>query len=90
MELGQNYPNPFNPVTTIRFRTGSSTYAVIDVYDVNGRFVSRIFEGTAGPEKNTVTWDGTNGRGVPVSSGIYFCRLRAGEQALSRKMILLR
>jgi predicted GH43/DUF377 family glycosyl hydrolase len=90
MELHQNYPNPFNPVTTIRYHVGIRSHVVIAVYDVNGRFVSRIFEGLAGPEISTVTWDGTNDNGAPAASGIYFCRLRAGEQSLSRKMILLR
>jgi hypothetical protein len=89
-ELYQNYPNPFNPVTTIRYRTGSRSHVVIDVYDVNGGFVSRIFEGRSESGMNSIIWDGTNSGGAPVASGIYLYRLRADGQSVSRKMILLR
>ena len=90
MELYQNYPNPFNPVTTIRFRLNSRSSAVIDVYDINGAFVSRLFEGTGDSGMNSVKWDGTNSSGTQVASGIYLYRIQSGSISVSRKMILLR
>jgi hypothetical protein len=69
---------------------GIGEEAVIEIFDVNGAFVSRIFEGRADPGLNTVTWDGTHAGGGAAASGVYFCRLRCGNRSVSRKMVLLR
>jgi cytochrome bd-type quinol oxidase subunit 1 len=90
LELYQNYPNPFNPVTTIRYRLEHRSHVTLEIYDVNGGIVSRIFEGERKAGLNSVTWDGRNESGAAVASGIYFCRLGAGRLSVSKKMILLR
>ncbi len=89
-ELYQNYPNPFNPSTTIRFKLTSSSHAVIDIFDINGGFVSRIFDGTGKSGMNSITWEGTNNSGTPAASGIYLYRLQSAGGSVSKKMILLR
>ena len=90
LELYQNYPNPFNPVTTIRYRLDQRSNVTLDVYNVKGRFVSRILEGERKAGLNSVTWDGRNESGAAVDSGIYFYRLSMGSLSISKKMILLR
>jgi hypothetical protein len=90
IRLYQNYPNPFNPVTTIRYDLDHDSWITIDIYDVNGGIVARIFEGTRRAGPGSITWDGRNSGGEPAASGIYFCRLSSGPLSVSRKMILLR
>ncbi len=52
--LHQNYPNPFNPTTTIAFDLPAAGRAIVDVFDVKGRRVQRVFEGTLPAGAHTV------------------------------------
>jgi len=96
--LYQNFPNPFNPSTVIRFDVpgrvegngSTSARIVMNVYDVRGRIVKRLIDGSMPAGPATVTWDGMNESGTNVSSGIYFLRMITGEQRHTRKMVLLR
>lgn len=88
--LAQNRPNPFNPSTTIRFGLAAVGPVNLRIYDQRGALVTVLLEGRAGAGLHEIVWDGTNTAGLPVASGVYFCRLEAGTAALSRKLILLR
>jgi photosystem II stability/assembly factor-like uncharacterized protein len=52
----------------------------------------KLGEGWSGVEgcQGTVTWNGTDDNNKPVSSGIYFYKLKVGDFQKVRKMILLR
>jgi len=89
MLLG-NYPNPFNPSTEIRFLTSVPGYAVLEIFDLAGRKVRTIFDGNIKAGENIVSWDGFNDWGNPVSSGIYFYRLRSETGSQIRKMTLIK
>jgi hypothetical protein len=89
-QLYQNVPNPFNPSTTIRFELREQADVSLIVYDVAGRSVKRLSNGTRTRGVHTVSWDGTNDAGEHVSSGIYFYRLDAGSYVQTRKMLLLK
>jgi hypothetical protein len=88
--LQQNYPNPFNPHTTIRFSVPREGVVSLRVYDVAGRLVATLADRRYAAGPHTVAWDGTNSRGGPVASGIYFYKLAAGDRVSTRKMLLLR
>ena len=90
--LGRNYPNPFNPSTriVIGIPNGTSERVSLNVYNVQGQLVKTVFEGSKTPGFHTFEWDGTNNRGVGVSSGVYFVRFQAARTVLTRKMILLK
>ena len=83
-------PNPFNPVTIIRFeleRTGSTQ---LQIYAVDGRLVATLVDGSLPAGLHERTWDGTDRSGQRVASGIYFCRLTAGEFQQTQRMALVK
>jgi hypothetical protein len=88
--LGQNHPNPFNPETYIRYSLRKPGSVGLRVYDVDGRLIKGLVEEDLPAGEYTVRWDGTDEGGSPVASGIYFCRLEAGDSRDVRKMVLLK
>ena len=88
--LGQNQPNPFNPGTVIPYSINEQINVTLVVYDVLGRHVRTLVDGTRFPGTYTESWDGTNEAGGTVASGVYLYRLRAGSFEQTRKMTLLR
>jgi flagellar hook assembly protein FlgD len=88
--LHQNHPNPFNPSTTIRFTLAAREHTSIVVYDAKGRRVRTLVDAAQDAGEHEVEWDGRDANGVVVSSGVYFCRLSAGIQSETRKMVLLK
>jgi hypothetical protein len=90
LALYQNHPNPFNPTTVIRFVLDRKVHANLSVYDVQGRFVTNLVNQVLGEGLNEVEWGGVDASGRPVSSGVYFYRLQAGNKVLTRKMVLMK
>jgi len=90
MTLTQNYPNPFNPETAIQFALPEGSRVTLDIYNLMGRRVIRLYDGYASAGYHTVHWNGLNAQGRPAASGVYFYRLSAGSRVMSKKMVLLR
>lgn len=85
-----SYPNPFNPSVQIRFEMGQRNHALLNIYDVNGRLVRTLVNGTLPAGQHTFAWDGRNNRGAQTSSGLYFYRLQVADMEEKGKLILLR
>lgn len=85
-----NSPNPFNPSTTISYTLPEQAGVKLEIYDVAGRRIANLVDAVQGPGDHRIGWDGKDGNGVPVTSGIYFYRITAGETRISKKMILVR
>ncbi|OQX85631.1 MAG: hypothetical protein B6D63_01870 [Candidatus Latescibacteria bacterium 4484_7] len=90
-----NYPNPFNPQTTIMMRFPSNGLSEkrnvsLKIFDVSGRLVRDLFEGSIAGENLRVNWDGTDDSGRKVSSGAYFYRIEEGSSISVGKMLLIR
>jgi hypothetical protein len=88
--LNQNYPNPFNPSTTIRFTLAKPSNVKITVYDLRGRKINEILQQALAAGEHAIAWDAMDQEGNPVSAGVYFYKLDAGDFTATRKMILLR
>jgi len=96
-----NYPNPFNPLTTISFTISNELHeqSELIIYNIKGQKIKELpaiqsdaqhrIEGD-GNRRYSVIWNGTDHNNRPVSSGIYFYKLRSGDHELSRKMLLLK
>jgi len=89
-ELYPNYPNPFNPRTSIPYSLQEDTRVSVRVYDVTGKTVKTLVDMQQTAGSHTVTWDGMDKGGRPVSSGIYIIRLEAGDFIKVRKITLVR
>jgi len=83
-------PSPFAAATTIRFTLASRGPVRLDVYDVLGRRVRVLADGTLDAKSHERTWDGRDDEGRAVANGIYFVRLVAGGADVRRKVVRLR
>jgi len=88
--LAQNRPNPFNSSTTIQYGLVAPTCVKLAIYDIRGALVRRLARGELPAGHHRATWDGCDNRGRRVGSGIYFCRLEAGDFTETRRMVILR
>ncbi|KPL03865.1 MAG: hypothetical protein AMJ90_02850 [candidate division Zixibacteria bacterium SM23_73_2] len=89
-ELYPNYPNPFNPTTTIEYSLAQNSWVNLSIYNLLGQKVKTLINEYQNKGPKTVRWDGKDEYGETLSSGVYFCRLRAEEFSQSEKMILIR
>jgi VCBS repeat protein/flagellar hook capping protein FlgD len=89
--LLQNFPNPFNPRTTIRYALPRDERDHLAVFDVQGRLVVTLRDGIESAGNHVVSWDGRDGHGEAVDSGVYFYALttESGEHE-SKRMVLLK
>ena len=88
--LYQNYPNPFNPVTRINYGLPIQGNVNITIYDMMGRIVKTLINGSQTAGHKSIQWNATNDRNEPVPSGLYLYRIQAGEFRQTKKMVLLK
>ena len=88
--LYQNFPNPFNPATTIEFDLPHDAIVRLEVFNLLGEEVATLAQSTESVGRHKVVWNGRDRNDNPVSSGVYFYSLHAGQETITRKLILLR
>lgn len=88
--LDPNEPNPFRGETRIPFTLDTASHVTVRVYDVTGRLVTTLFDGTLSEGPHKVTWNTMDGSGRHVASGAYFYTLTSGLRMQSKKMVLVR
>ncbi len=88
--LAQPFPNPFTPGARLAFTLAREGSVTLAVYDVRGALVRVLEDGIVEPGAHERAWDGRDGSGHPVASGVYFARMVAAGDVESRKLVLLR
>jgi hypothetical protein len=90
--MSRPQPNPFHGQMTLRFRvaSGGTTPAMLDLYDVAGARVARLYQGIPGDGPVEVTWDGRGRDGSPCLAGLYFARLQSGNVKETTTVVYLR
>ena len=83
--LKQNYTNPFNPETNITFEVKQKAYFTVKVFDLSGKEVAKLVDGTKSQGSYNVKFNGAN-----LSSGVYFYKLESGEYSEVKKMSLIK
>ena len=84
------YPNPFNPITSLSYDLPEEGLVNITIYDMMGRIVKTLVNGSQTAGFNSVQWNATNDRNEPVSAGLYLYTIQAGEFRQTKKMVLLK
>ncbi len=84
------FPNPFNPRTMISYELGSAQQVKVSVFDAAGRLIANLFNAPQGPGEYSLPWDGRAGNGRPVSGGLYFVRVQAGDWQDILKITMLK
>ena len=88
--LEQNFPNPFNQATSIRFTLSKKSRVSIRVTNGQGRLVAVLTEGEYDAGSHLLQWDGMNDGGGILPSGVYFCRMTAGNLSQTVEMVILK
>lgn len=88
--LYQNYPNPFNPSTTIRFKIPERSNVSIKVYNILGKEIKILINENLPTGEHFIQWDGKDNQGSPLSSGIFFIQMRAGQYQQTIKAVVLK
>jgi uncharacterized protein (TIGR03790 family) len=89
LTLAQNYPNPFNPSTTISYENPRDGHVALKVFNELGVEIGTLVNEMQQAGKHTVTFS-TSGPLAQLASGTYFYRMETDDQAITKKMILLR
>lgn len=83
-----NYPNPFNPNTYVTVELAQESEMNVAVYDMLGRLVKTLASGVHAAGGHVFEWDGNDGSGVAMPSGIYFARLVTPTHTAMQQMQL--
>jgi hypothetical protein len=88
--LYQNYPNPMKDRTSIHYQIKKPGKVAIKVYNTLGQVVRSLVDESLPAGYHQIKWDGRNGQGKMVSTGIYFYQIKADEFTSIRKMAVVR
>ena len=81
-------PNPVRTGTTFSFDLPRAAPASLTVQDASGRTVRRVVSATLEAGHHQFAWDGRDDAGSSLPSGMYFSHLVAGNEHVSRKLVL--
>jgi len=84
-----NRPNSAHCQTAIRFDLSQAGSVDLAVFDVTGRRVKTLVSGDLKAGSYQTLWQGTDSEGNPVSSAVYFYRLKSDGETLTKKMMVL-
>jgi hypothetical protein len=85
IQLAQNFPNPFNPQTTIQVANPVNQVVTLNIYDILGRFIQTVYEGTLEAGFKNFVVDGSS-----LASGIYVYRLESKNSVKTKMMTLIK
>jgi len=83
-------PNPFGTQAALTFRLNRREAARVDLYDVSGRRVRTLLQGTPEAGLHTLAFEGVDRGGRVLPSGIYFLRLETPHLTQVRQVTLVR
>ncbi len=88
--LFQNHPNPFNAATEIVYQLPAAGHVALKVYNTLGQEVHTLVDSKQQAGEYRLFWNGRDDDGREAASGLYFCRMEAGDFRRTIKMVLVR
>ena len=88
--LSQNWPNPFSTGTSLMLDVPKDVQVELGVYDVSGRLVKNLVDGTLPAGRYNLGWDGRDANGHEVASGVYFYNVQAGSFHETKRMVVVK
>ncbi len=88
--LREAFPNPFNPITTLQYELPSEAGVSIMIFDALGRIVYSFGNQFREAGYHSLEWDGKDGAGNQVGSGVYLISFSTPEYNAVRKVLLVR
>ena len=82
------YPNPMSSETTIGFKLTKDSKINIDVCDISGKQIVRLFKGNLNSGNHEITWDGRNENGNKLLTGIYIIKFNINDGLYSKKIVV--
>jgi len=90
-QLYHNYPNPFNPSTTIVFSIQNDSKISLSIFNIKGQKIKSLAQNDFAKGSHSIIWNGYDDFGNPVSSGIYYYKLKVnGKVEAVKKCLLLK
>jgi len=89
-ELAPPHPNPFRSGLTLDLALPVSAPVRLEIFDLQGRQVRSLVDGTLTAGRHQRSWDGTSASGSPARTGVYLVRFTAPAFQVTRKAILVR
>ncbi|HPI72321.1 MAG TPA: FG-GAP-like repeat-containing protein [bacterium] len=80
LTLHGNFPNPFNAGTTISYDLPVSGWVDATIYNLQGQIIRRLVSGLQSAGFHTIHWNGRQDSGEEAASGVYLCRISAGDE----------
>ncbi len=80
-----NYPNPFNPSTSIKYVLPLISYVRMEVCNTLGQRVALLVDGVQLAGEHEVRFDASG-----LASGLYLCRLDAGNVVRTGRLLLMK
>jgi hypothetical protein len=89
-QLEQNYPNPFNPSTTISYALPQKSNVLLEVFSLLGQKVTTLVNEEQQAGRYSVTWNGADYSGRPVTSGVYLYKIKADDFTSVHRMVFIK
>lgn len=84
------YPNPFVDELRIELSTARQGEYYLDIFNLRGQLVKRVFGGYREQGRAVYTWDGRDQASAVCAAGVYILRYSGPDRVFSKKIILLR
>ncbi len=83
-------PNPFGGQSTLSFRTRQDANVRLEIFDLSGRRVRSLWQGSVAAGRHAFVWDGRDAEGTRVAAGVYVARVAGAGAADTRRLIRVR